>query len=179
MGMPDNSAWSVESVGADVMTNGEDSSDLVITLRHRDGHALQHVTYFTLMGDVQVNGERPDFVLEGFVTSVDEHHDRAVSEMSDDDAVTRSYWVYPWAETFDAIGADGELVQDDFGAEMTESTEVSDGWIDLDYTGRYDAPGMELENEIETALVKYGKRLADAALYATDLDRVWSDLTAS
>lgn len=177
MGMPNNSAWSVESVGADVMTNGEDASDLVITLRHKDGHALQHVTYFTLMGDVQVNGERPDYVFEGFVTSVDEHHDRAVSEMSDDDdAVTRSYWVYPWAETFDAIGADGDPIQDDW---CTESTEVSDGWIDLDYTGRYDAPGMELENEIEASLKAWGKRLADGALYAVDLDQVWSDLAAA
>ena len=174
MSMPDNSAWTVESVGADVMTNGEDSSDLVITLRHRDGHALQHVIYFTLMGDVHVNGERPNYALEGFVTSVDEHHDRAVSEMSEDDAVTRSYWVYPWAETFDAIDADGDVID-----VPNESTEVHDGWIDLDYTGRYDAPGMELENEIETALVKYGKRLADVALYATDLDRVCSDLTAA
>lgn len=175
MSMPNNSAWTVESVDADVMTNGEDSSDLVITLRHRDGHALQHVTYFTLMGDVQVNGERPDYVFEGFVTSVDEHHDRAVSEMSEDDEVTRSYWVYPWAETFDAIGADGDPIQDDW---YTESTEVSDGWIDLDYTGRYDAPGMELENEIEASLKIWGKRLADCVLYAVDLDRVWSDLAA-
>ena len=174
MSMPDNSAWTVESVGADMMTNGEDSSDLVITLRHRDGHALQHVIYFTLMGDVQVNGERPDYALEGFVTIVDEHHDRAVSESSEDDVVTRSYWVYPWAETFDAIDADGDVID-----VPNESTEVSDGWIDLDYTGRYDAPGTELESEIEAALVKYGKRLADVALYATDLDRVWSYLTAA
>ena len=172
MSMPDNSAWTVESVGADMMTNGEDSSDLVITLRHKDGHALQHVTYFTLMGDVQVNGERPNYALEGFVTSVDEHHDRAVSEMSEADAVPRSYWVYPWAETFDAIDADGDVID-----VPNESTEVSDGWIDLDYTGRYDAPGTELESEIEAALVKYGKRLADVALYATDLDETFADLS--
>lgn len=169
-----NDAWTVESVGADVLTDGEGASDLVITFRHRDGHALQHVTYFTLMGDVQINGERPDYALDGFVTGTDEHHDRAVSEMSEDDAVTRSYWVYPWAEKFDAIGADGDPVQDDWCAEFTE---VSDGWIDLDYTGRYDAPGTELENEIETALVKYGKRLADVALYATDLDETFADLS--
>ena len=174
MGMPNNSAWTVELVGADVMTDGEQSSDLVITFSHKDGHALQHVIYFTLMGDAQVNGERPDYVFEGFVTSVDEHHDRAVSEMSEDDAVTRSYWVYPQSETFDAIDADGDVID-----VPNESTEVSDGWIDLDYTGRYDSPGMELENEIEAALVKYGKRLADVALYATDLDQVWSDLTAA
>ena len=176
MGMANNSAWTVESVDADVMTHGEDASDLVITLRHRDGHALQYVTYFTLMGDVQINGERPDYALEGFVTGVDEHYDRAVSEASEGDTVARSYWVYPWSETFDAIGVDGDPIQDDW---CTEATEVSDGWIDLDYTGRYDSPGMELENEIKASLVKYGKRLADAVLYATDLDETFADLTAA
>lgn len=174
MTMPNNDAWTVESVGADVFTNGEDASDLVITFRHRDGHALQHVIYFTLMGDVQVNGERPAYALDGFVTVADENYERAVAEASDDDAVTRSYWVYPNSETADAIGADGDPVQDDW---CTELTEVSDGWVDLDYTGRYDAPGTELEDEIETALVKYGKRLADVALYATDLDEMFADLS--
>lgn len=174
MTLPNNNhGWTHSDTSVDHMTNGEDYSELVVTYRHKNGHSLQHVIGFRLMGDVMVNGERPDYALDGFVTSSDDDYERAVSEAGDDDKVTRSFWIYAESEVWDAIDANDELIEP-----QGERSEVDCGWINLEYTGRYDADGTELNDEIESAMRKWAEGYGVGTLYANDLDRIYSDLAS-
>lgn len=174
MGMPDNSKWSSRVDGVDMWTDGEQQCDVSVSYVHEDGRSIQHTVLFTLMGDVQVNGERHRLGEDGFVACVDEAYDAAVSEAGEDDAVVRSFFIYPDSEIVDPVDADGDVID-----VPNEYSQVDDGWINLDYAGSYGDDDNALGVEIENALLVWGKNLAEMILYTTDLDVVWSDLTAA
>ena len=176
MGMPDNSKWTAEILGVDLWTNGEDSHDVAALYRHVDsGHAVEHAVSFRLMGEVLVNGERPDYAIDNFVVDVDDNYARAVSEAGEDDTVTRSYWVYPESEIFEPIDQNGDLIGN--GDDLP--SEVLDGWRNLDYSGPFETDDKTLGDEIEQVMRGYMDGVSDAVLYTTDLDLVFSDLTAA
>lgn len=175
MAMPNrNTGWSVDGIGVDMWTSDE-SCEVVVTYRHTAGHYVQHVTDFTLAGEVLVNGERPDWFYEPFASDVDDAALRAACETGEDDTVTRSFFVYPNSETYDPLDTDREFI--DTGVD--DRSQVEDGWINLDYAGPYETDDKTLDHEIETRLKAWGKNLAEVELYAGDLDQVWSDLTAA
>lgn len=179
MAMPNrNTEWAVDEIGVDMWSN-EESCEVVVTYRHTAGHYVQHITDFTLCGDVQVNDERPDYALDCFVVDVDETFARAISEAAEagDDTVgvDRSFFIYPSSEVYEPLDTDREFVDDG----MDHREQVEDGWINLDYTGPYETDDKTLDAEIETRLKAWGKNLAEVELYAGDLNQVWSDLTAA
>lgn len=173
MSMPNrNTGWSVDGIGVDMWTSDE-SCEVIVTYRHTAGYYVQHITDFTLAGDVQVNGERVGF--EPFVESVDEDYAEALAAKGEDDTVTRSFFIYPNSETYDPLDTEREFIDD--GIDHRE--QVEDGWINLDYAGPYETDDKALDAEIEARLKAWGKNLAEVELYAGDLNQVWSDLTAA
>jgi len=173
MGMPNrNPEWSVDGVGVD-MWSSEESCEVVVTYRHAAGHYVQHITDFTLCGEVHVNGERVGF--EPFVTSVDEDYAEAFAAAGEDDTVARSFFIYPFSEVYEPLNADREFIDDG----MDHRAQIEDGWINLDYDGPYETNEETLDAEIEARLKAWGENLAEVELYAGDLNRVWSDLTAA
>lgn len=174
MGMPDNSKWTTRVDGVDMWTDGEQLCDVSVSYVHEDGRSIQHTVLFTLMGDVQVNGERPGHALDGFVSIVDESYERAISEAGEDDTVERSFFIFPDSEIMDPIDADGDVIDI-----PNEYSQVEDGWINLEYAGPYETDDKALDAEIENALQIWGKNLAERVHYTTDFDQVWGDLTAA
>lgn len=173
MAMPNrNTGWTVDDVEVDMWTSGE-SCEVIVTYRHTAGRYVQHVTDFTLAGDVRVNGERVSF--EPFVESVDEDYAEAFAAKGEDDTVTRSFFVYPSSEVYEPLDTDREFIDDG----MDHREQVEDGWINLDYAGPYETDDKTLDHEIEARLEAWGKNLAEVELYAGNLDQVWNNMTAA
>lgn len=169
----DNNDWTLGHISVDHAINGDDGSEVTATYYHKDGRVIEHSALFILKCDVLVNGERPGY-LDGFVESSDDDYDRAVSEAVDDDEVTRQFWVYPDSEEIAAISDDESL--DPF---IGEREQITDGWIDLQYKGRYDADGTELDDEMTAVMTDWIRGYDLTKSPFVSLDVIYSDLTAA
>lgn len=93
MALFNNTGWSVANVSAECTSGDSESWDAIIDYSHEDGRWIQEVRTLTLMGEVLVDGERPDeLIQDGFLDDVDEHYWEAVANEGDERDVRRNYF---------------------------------------------------------------------------------------
>lgn len=149
MSYPDNTGWTIKSVGADMWTSGfgDGQCDAVATITHTDGRSLQFVQAFEVT------------------------YDEIMAETEEGDEIKRGYWLYTTHETWDVTTAEGEVRQ----GELSEPADMS-WWRNLDFDGP--AGGKEFDAVVEDTIKAVTKNNAERILIFCDMEEVYEDALA-
>ena len=170
-----NTGWSVESVDVECTSGDSESWDAIITYRHTDGRWVQENYTSTLMGEVLVDGERPEELLQdGSLDDVDECYWEAMANVGDDKDVTRNYFFMANHETRYAGHEWGHEERPHWG-DLVESDQCI-APVDLD---TYDGPvdSRELDRSVEAHLEEWAISWGQSGLRFNDLDDMHKLLT--
>lgn len=173
MSYPDNTGWTIKSVGADMWTNGfgDGQSDAVATITHTDGRSLQFVQAFEVNFEHAWNGETNDSHGDMSLDEADDTYNEIMAEAEEGDEIKRGYWLYTTHETWDVTTAEGEVRQ----GELSEPADMS-WWRNLDFDGP--AGGKEFDAVVEDTIKAVTKNNAERILIFCDMEEVYEDALA-
>lgn len=169
MSYPDNTGWTIKSVGADMWGNGfgDGQCDAVATITHTDGRSIQFVQAYSVQFEHAWNGETNDSHRDISLFEADNTYDEIVAEAEEGDEVKRGYWMFIAHETWDAINANGDI----YSGEMGEPADMS-WWKNLDFDGP--AGGKEFDAVVEDTIKASTKNDAERTLIFCDMEEIYA-----
>lgn len=173
--MYDNTGWTVTDTAAECTSGDGESWDTVVTYSHNDGRWVQESHTFTLMGEVLVDGERPDEIIQdGFLGDVDEFWAEVICNVDEyEHAITRRYFFDSHSET--RYAGWGDVMLEDFPDRVESDQCIAPGDLPT-----YDGPveSTDLDDAVTAHLEDWARDWSSATLRFNDLDDMHANLTA-
>ena len=168
-----NEGWTVDGVAAECTSGDSESWDVIIEYKHEDGRRVHEIRTLTLMGEVLVDGERPEeLIQDGFLDDVDEFYWEAMANEGDEREVTRNYFFMSHSETLSA--GQGDDVSHDLPTRV-ESDALTEP-RDLDYSDARESP--DLDEAVTAHLEDWGRDWGRDTLAFNDMSDTHRMLTA-
>lgn len=171
MSYPDNTGWTIESVGADMWTSGfgDGQCDAVANLvDNNTGRSVQFIQTYSVQFEHVWNGETNDAHRDMSLDEADGTYNEIVAETEEGDEVKRGYWMFIAHETWDAINANGDI----YSGEMGEPADTS-WWKNLDYDGPAEG-GNEFDAVVEDTIKASTKNDAERTLVFCDMEEIYA-----
>lgn len=170
MSYPDNTGWTIESVGADMWTSGfgDGQCDAVANLvDNNTGRSVQLIQTYSVQFEHTWNDETNDSHRGMSLDEADETYNEIVKLTEEGDEVKRGYWLYVSSEQWDAINANGDI----YCGEIEESDDNS-WWKNLDYDGPAEG-GKEFDAVVEDTIKSITRNDAERTLTFCDMEEIY------